>query len=66
MLAVSRNIPPSQNIEVLKAVNPYYAYHLLSIHPEGVFCFRVCIPLGTTEPKHYIRHGALWMQEYQN
>lgn len=23
--------------EVLKAVNPYYAYHLLSIHPEGFF-----------------------------
>jgi len=23
--------------EVLKAINPYYAYHLLSIHPEGFF-----------------------------
>ncbi|HSD07251.1 KUP/HAK/KT family potassium transporter [Flavobacterium sp.] len=23
--------------EVFKAVNPYYAYHLLSIHPEGFF-----------------------------
>jgi KUP system potassium uptake protein len=23
--------------EVIKAINPYYAYHLLSIHPEGFF-----------------------------
>jgi KUP system potassium uptake protein len=23
--------------EVLKAINPYYAYHLLSIHPEGFY-----------------------------
>lgn len=23
--------------EVFKAINPYYAYHLLSIHPEGFF-----------------------------
>jgi KUP system potassium uptake protein len=26
-----------QNIEVLKAINPSYAYNLLSIHPEGFF-----------------------------
>jgi KUP system potassium uptake protein len=26
-----------QHIEVLKAINPYYAYNLLSIHPEGFF-----------------------------
>lgn len=26
-----------KNIEVLKAINPYYAYHLLSIHPEGFY-----------------------------
>jgi len=25
------------HVEVLKAVNPYYAYHLLRIHPEGFY-----------------------------
>lgn len=25
------------HIEVFKAINPYYAYHLLTIHPEGFF-----------------------------
>jgi KUP system potassium uptake protein len=27
----------AQHTEVLKALNPYYAYHLLSIHPEGFY-----------------------------
>lgn len=27
----------SKHPEVLKALNPYYAYHLLQIHPEGFF-----------------------------
>lgn len=27
----------SQNYDVLKAVNPYYGYKLLSIHPEGFY-----------------------------
>lgn len=26
-----------KHLEVLKALNPYYAYHLLSIHPEGFY-----------------------------
>src|SRR6478736_10015162 len=26
-----------QHPEVIKAINPYYAYHLLSIHPDGFF-----------------------------
>jgi KUP system potassium uptake protein len=26
-----------KHIEVLKAINPYYAYHLLKIHPDGFF-----------------------------
>ena len=25
------------NVEVLKALNPYYAFHLLKIHPEGFY-----------------------------
>lgn len=25
------------HVEVFKAINPYYAYHLLTIHPEGFF-----------------------------
>jgi KUP system potassium uptake protein len=32
-----RNPQITQNTVVLKAINPYYAYHLLSIHPEGFF-----------------------------
>ncbi len=41
MLAVLGIIQISQNFEVLKAINPYYAYHLLvspeGINPEGFF-----------------------------
>lgn len=37
MLAVLGISQISQNTVVLKAINPYYAYHLLSIHPEGFF-----------------------------
>ena len=36
-LAVLGSIQIAQHPEVLKAINPYYAYHLLSIHPEGFF-----------------------------
>ena len=39
MLAVLGITQISQNTEVLKAINPYYAYHLLTIHPEGFFFF---------------------------
>ena len=37
MLAVLGIAQISHNTVVLKAINPYYAYHLLSIHPEGFF-----------------------------
>jgi len=37
MLAVLGSIQIAQHTEVFKALNPYYAYHLLSIHPEGFF-----------------------------
>lgn len=37
MLAVLGAIQISHNTDVLSAVNPYYAYHLLSIHPEGFY-----------------------------
>ena len=37
MLAVLGVIQISQHTEVFKAINPYYAYHLLTIHPEGFF-----------------------------
>ena len=37
MLAVLGIIQISHNTDVLCAVNPYYAYHLLSIHPEGFY-----------------------------
>lgn len=37
MLAVLGVTQISQHMEVFKAVNPYYAYHLLTIHPEGFF-----------------------------
>ena len=37
MLAVLGVVQISQHTEVFKALNPYYAYHLLSIHPEGFF-----------------------------
>ncbi len=37
MLGILGFIQVIQHPEVLKAINPYYAYHLLSIHPEGFF-----------------------------
>lgn len=37
MLAILGVVQISQHTEVFKALNPYYAYHLLSIHPEGFF-----------------------------
>jgi KUP system potassium uptake protein len=37
MLGILGLIQISKHIEVLKAINPYYAYHLLSIHPEGFY-----------------------------
>lgn len=37
MLGILGFIQMMGNMEVLKALNPYYAYHLLSIHPEGFY-----------------------------
>lgn len=37
MLAVLGLIQITHNFDVLKAVNPYYAIHLLKIHPEGFY-----------------------------
>jgi KUP system potassium uptake protein len=37
MLGILGALQIAKHVEVLKAINPYYAYHLLSIHPEGFF-----------------------------
>jgi KUP system potassium uptake protein len=37
MLGVLGLLQITQHPEVLKAFNPYYAYHLLTIHPEGFY-----------------------------
>jgi KUP system potassium uptake protein len=37
MLAILGGIQIIEHIEVLQAINPYYAYKLLSIHPDGFF-----------------------------
>ncbi len=37
MLGILGLIQISKHIEVLKAINPYYAFHLLNIHPEGFY-----------------------------
>ncbi|OMQ12958.1 KUP/HAK/KT family potassium transporter [[Flexibacter] sp. ATCC 35103] len=37
MLAILGVMQITHHPDVLKAVNPYYAYHLLSIHPEGFY-----------------------------
>jgi len=37
MLAILGISQITQHPEVFKAINPYYAYHLLTIHPEGFF-----------------------------
>ena len=37
MLGTLGTIQIFNHPEVIKAINPYYAYHLLSIHPDGFF-----------------------------
>ena len=37
MLGILGIIPMFENLAVLKALNPYYAIHLLSIHPDGFY-----------------------------
>ena len=37
MLGVLGFLQMSNHVEVLKAINPYYAFHLLKIHPEGFY-----------------------------
>jgi KUP system potassium uptake protein len=37
MLGILGLLQITQHPEVLKAFNPYYAYHLLTIHPEGFY-----------------------------
>lgn len=37
MLGVLGAIQIGSHVEVLKAINPYYAYQLLSIHPDGFY-----------------------------
>ncbi|HLA55187.1 MAG TPA: KUP/HAK/KT family potassium transporter [Flavobacterium sp.] len=37
MLGVLGFLQIMQHMEVLKAINPYYAFHLLRIHPEGFY-----------------------------
>lgn len=37
MLAILGISQIAEHPEVFKAINPYYAYHLLTIHPEGFF-----------------------------
>ncbi|WP_309608347.1 KUP/HAK/KT family potassium transporter [Flavobacterium sp.] len=37
MLGVLGALQIFQNVDVLKAINPYYAYRLLIVHPEGFY-----------------------------
>lgn len=37
MLGILGIIQISSNVEVFRALNPYYAYHLLKIHPDGFY-----------------------------
>ena len=37
MLAILGFIQITQHTEVLKALNPYYGYHLLKLHPDGFY-----------------------------
>jgi KUP system potassium uptake protein len=37
MLGILGGIQAFSNLEVFKAVNPYYAFHLLQLHPEGFY-----------------------------
>jgi KUP system potassium uptake protein len=37
MLSILGTLQILDHLAVLKAINPYYAYHLLTIHPEGFY-----------------------------
>ena len=37
MLGILGAVQIMDNVEIFKALNPYYAYHLLKIHPDGFY-----------------------------
>jgi KUP system potassium uptake protein len=42
MLGILGLIQVAKHPEVFKALNPYYAYNLLSVHPDGFSCWALC------------------------
>jgi KUP system potassium uptake protein len=43
MLGILGLIQVAKHPEVFKALNPYYAYNLLSVHPDGFSCWALCL-----------------------
>jgi KUP system potassium uptake protein len=57
MLGILGLIQVAKYPEVFKALNPYYAYNLLSVHPDGFSCWALCFSVLLVQ-KH-CGHGPL-------
>jgi KUP system potassium uptake protein len=58
MLGILGLIQVAKYPEVFKALNPYYAYNLLSVHPDGFSCWALCFSVLLVQ-KHCIRTWAI-------
>jgi hypothetical protein len=58
-------IQVAKHPEVFKALNPYYAYNLLSVHPDGFFCWALCFSVLLVQ-KHCIRTWAIAEEKYSD
>jgi KUP system potassium uptake protein len=63
MLGILGLIQVAKHPEVFKALNPYYAYNLLSVHPDGFSCWALCFSVLLVQ-KHCIRTWAIAEEKY--
>jgi len=68
MLGVVGALQIMGNYEVLKAINPYYAYKILiaddGVNPEGFFHPRVCLSMYHRSRSFVFRHGTLRQEKH--
>jgi K+ transporter len=58
-------IQVAKHPEVFKALNPYYAYNLLSVHPDGFSCWALCFSVLLVQ-KHCIQTWAIAEEKYSD
>jgi KUP system potassium uptake protein len=65
MLGILGLIQVAKYPEVFKALNPYYAYNLLSVHPDGFSCWALCFSVLLVQ-KHCIQTWAIAEEKYSD